>query len=167
MREPAFGKCYLQWCTEWMRDSEQGSNPTWASLEEHMRWVRESPPQTYGLSTQPAPRPRGRTVQGRDGKSAFRFSSLNFDVYVLLRKLEKSAYQIRVSKVFSGKVQTVPILRIGVKWSLLTLFNSTWELPQKWKRQLLSHVQLFGTPWIVARQAPLSTEVSRQEYWNG
>ena len=58
---------------------------------------------------------RGRTVQGRDGKSAFRFSSLNFDVYVLLRKLEKSAYQIRVSKVFSGKVQTVPILRIGVK----------------------------------------------------
>ena len=32
---------------------------------------------------------------------------------------------------------------------------------------LLSHVQLFVTPWIVARQAPLSMEFSRQEYWSG
>ena len=32
---------------------------------------------------------------------------------------------------------------------------------------LLSRVQLFGTPWIVACQAPLSTEFSRQEYWSG
>ena len=29
------------------------------------------------------------------------------------------------------------------------------------------HVQLFGTPWIVARQDPLSTGFSRQEYWSG
>ena len=29
------------------------------------------------------------------------------------------------------------------------------------------HVQLFGTPWTVARQAPLSTGFSRQEYWSG
>ena len=28
-------------------------------------------------------------------------------------------------------------------------------------------VQLFATPWAVARQAPLSTEFSRQEYWSG
>ena len=27
-----------------------------------------------------------------------------------------------------------------------------------------SHVQLFATPWTVARQAPLSMEFSRQEY---
>ena len=33
--------------------------------------------------------------------------------------------------------------------------------------QLLSHVQLFVTPWIVARQLPLSLEFSRQEYWSG
>ena len=31
----------------------------------------------------------------------------------------------------------------------------------------LSHVQLFITPWTVARQAPLSMGFSRQEYWNG
>ena len=30
-----------------------------------------------------------------------------------------------------------------------------------------SVVQLFATPWAVARQAPLSLEFSRQEYWSG
>ena len=30
-----------------------------------------------------------------------------------------------------------------------------------------SHVWLFVTPWIVAHQAPLSMEFSRQEHWNG
>ena len=32
---------------------------------------------------------------------------------------------------------------------------------------VLSHVQLFAIPWTLARQAPLSMEFSRQEYWNG
>ena len=31
----------------------------------------------------------------------------------------------------------------------------------------LSRVQLFVTPWTVARQASLSMEFSRQEYWSG
>ena len=31
--------------------------------------------------------------------------------------------------------------------------------------KLLSHVQLFATPWTVAHQAPLSMGFSRQEYW--
>ena len=29
---------------------------------------------------------------------------------------------------------------------------------------MLSHVQLFATPWMIAHQAPLSMEFSRQEY---
>ena len=33
--------------------------------------------------------------------------------------------------------------------------------------QLLSHVRLFVTPWIAARQAPLSLGFPRQEYWGG
>ena len=33
--------------------------------------------------------------------------------------------------------------------------------------QLPSRVQLFVTPWMVAHQAPLSVEFSRQEYWSG
>ena len=35
----------------------------------------------------------------------------------------------------------------------------------KWKS--LSRVQLFVIPWTVARQAPLSMEFSRREYWSG
>ena len=38
-------------------------------------------------------------------------------------------------------------------------------LLSEWKS--LSHVWLFATPWIVASQAPLSTEFSRPEYWSG
>ena len=30
---------------------------------------------------------------------------------------------------------------------------------------MLSHIQLFVTPWTVAHQAPLLMEFSRQEYW--
>ena len=33
--------------------------------------------------------------------------------------------------------------------------------------KLLSHVQLFVTPWTVAHQVPPSMEFSRQEYWSG
>ena len=32
--------------------------------------------------------------------------------------------------------------------------------------QLLSRVQLFATPWIVACQAPLCMGFFRQEYWS-
>ena len=35
------------------------------------------------------------------------------------------------------------------------------------KVKSLSHVQLFGTPWTVANQAPLSMGFSRQGYWSG
>ena len=33
--------------------------------------------------------------------------------------------------------------------------------------KLLSHVQLFVTPWTVAYQASLSMGFARQEYWSG
>ena len=33
--------------------------------------------------------------------------------------------------------------------------------------QLLSHVQLFETPWTRTHQALLSMGFSRQEYWTG
>ena len=37
--------------------------------------------------------------------------------------------------------------------------NTQWNL--------LSHVQLFVTPWTVACHAPLSMEFSKHEYWSG
>ena len=33
--------------------------------------------------------------------------------------------------------------------------------------RLLSHVQIFATPWTVACQVPLSMGFLMQEYWNG
>ena len=32
---------------------------------------------------------------------------------------------------------------------------------------MVSCVRLFVTPWTIARQAPLSMEFSRREYWSG
>ena len=32
---------------------------------------------------------------------------------------------------------------------------------------VLSHLQLFVTPWTIACQTPPSMEFSKQEYWNG
>ena len=49
-------------------------------------------------------------------------------------------------------------------FSRAILNNLTWPVCVC---QLLSHVQLFVTPWIVACQAPLSMGFSRQEYWSG
>ena len=40
----------------------------------------------------------------------------------------------------------------------------TWSMNEC---QLLSHVQLFVTPWTVACQDPLTMGFSRQEYWSG
>ena len=32
---------------------------------------------------------------------------------------------------------------------------------------MLSHVQLFGTPWTGTHKAPLSIRFSREKYWSG
>ena len=37
----------------------------------------------------------------------------------------------------------------------------------KVKVKMLSHVQLFATPWTVAYHVLLSMGLSRQEYWRG
>ena len=46
-----------------------------------------------------------------------------------------------------------------------------WEKLIKLEMVLLlsrfSHVQLCVTPWTIAREAPLSMEFSRQEFWSG
>ena len=46
-------------------------------------------------------------------------------------------------------------------------FNKYWLLIQCMCTQSLCCFWLFATPWTVTRQAPLSMESSRQEYWNG
>ena len=46
-----------------------------------------------------------------------------------------------------------------------TSFSNAWK--RKMKVKLLSHVQLFVTPWTAAYQAPLSMRFSTQRYWSG
>ena len=53
---------------------------------------------------------------------------------------------------------------------VLTHLEPDWGLKSllmKVKAKLLSRVQLFGTPWTVACQAPPSMRFSRQECWSG
>ena len=45
------------------------------------------------------------------------------------------------------------------RWCLIALLTLQWKSA--------SRDQLFATPRAVARQAPLSLEFSRQEYWSG
>ena len=51
-----------------------------------------------------------------------------------------------------------------LEWVAIS-FSNAWKW--KVKVKLLSHVQLFATPWTAAHQAPLSMGFSRQEYWSG
>ena len=44
---------------------------------------------------------------------------------------------------------------------------ATWGSLQLSSVQSLSHVRLLVTLWTLDRQAPLSVELSRQEYWSG
>ena len=53
---------------------------------------------------------------------------------------------------------------------LFTFVSSGSTVPDagvKVKVKLLSHVQLFATPWTVAYQALRSMGFSSQEYWSG
>ena len=72
-----------------------------------------------------------------------------------------------------AKVQSSACI-IGYHWP-----PRSWMLQSEWGEcrgigtyacmhaQSLSRVQLFGAPWTVAHQAPLSMGFSRQEYWSG
>ena len=52
----------------------------------------------------------------------------------------------------------------------ITLLYSVFILSEDNTASMISrfsHVQLFGTQWIVVRQVPMSMGFSRQEYWSG
>ena len=73
----------------------------------------------------------------------------------------------------SDRLQSMGLQRGGHNWASArvrvwhtcthTHAHTTYML-LKWK--LLSHIELFVTPWTVACQVPLSMEFSRQEYWS-
>jgi len=55
----------------------------------------------------------------------------------------------------------------GKKKKNILNLDSYSPLKVEVKVKSLSCVQLFATPWTVARQAPPSMGFSRQEYWSG
>ena len=59
------------------------------------------------------------------------------------------------------------ILEREVKWALESITTNKASGGDGIAVQLLSHVQLFSTPWTAAHQAPLSMRFSKQEYWSG
>ena len=68
-------------------------------------------------------------------------------------------------KVFVEFVTTFLLFYVFTLWPW-----SMWHLRSLTRDRtccLFSHVQLFTSPWIVARQSPLSMGFSRQEYWSG
>ena len=82
-----------------------------------------------------------------------------------LSPLIKTAYNFFNLTPFSPHL-IILSLRAGV-WTILFIFISfvTGTVPRI--SCMLSHVQLFLTPWTVAHQSPLSLGSPRQEYWRG
>ena len=56
------------------------------------------------------------------------------------------------------------MLKLVSETNMISLMS---EIPDLLHMCMLIRVCLFATPWTVARQAPLSTEFSRQECWSG
>ena len=64
-------------------------------------------------------------------------------------------------------IHCVPSTLTSIPHSFMVLPENSPHLNGKVHPQLLSYVQLFATLWTVACQAPLSMELSRQEYCSG
>ena len=91
---------------------------------------------------------RGNEV-GRAPRLQLYFSNNNISNIIFLKKICEANIQIYVDTQ-----------KVWVRGSLVSVYCS---LLKYWS---LSHVRLSATPWIVAHQAPLSMEFSRQEYWS-
>ena len=52
-------------------------------------------------------------------------------------------------------------------WASKVFLNLQTELAVHLQAYYTTHVQPFAIPGTVARQAPLSREFSRHEYWSG
>ena len=54
---------------------------------------------------------------------------------------------------------------------IMQIYTSAFSTDKNFQRCVhvctLSRVLLFATPWTIACQAPVSMELSRQEYWSG
>ena len=79
----------------------------------------------------------------------------------MLYKLSVMTKQTRLSRIrYAGCLLDLPVASALQRRLWIYRFQGVHACS-------VSRVQLFVTPWAVVRQAPLSMEFSRQEYWSG
>jgi len=81
-------------------------------------------------------------------------------------EIRAEAEEAKLSKAEWVRKQAPKSLAFGVGLGL-NLYQGGQEAGTFIKVYMLSHVRLFVIPWMAARQAPLSMEFPRQEYWSG
>ena len=69
--------------------------------------------------------------------------------------------------LINAQIHCVPSTLTSTPHSFMVLPKNSPHLNEKVHAQLISYVQLFATLWTVACQAPLSVELSRQDYCSG
>ena len=101
------------------------------------------------------------------GQSFLQVTPLSWDPWVLLKACSSGEIVLCMANFSPWN----KINRMSLLWSLArSVTCPTSGQADRWFRLLVllvSHVQLFATPWTVACQAPLSMGSSRQEYWSG
>ena len=90
-----------------------------------------------------------------------------------ISKLPEKEFRIMIVKMIKNLENKMEKMQESISKDLEELKNKptetsnrVMEIKSTLKVKLLSHVQLFATPWTVAYQAPPSMGFSRQEYWS-
>ena len=99
-------------------------------------------------------------------------SSTSFTVILIsVRIILEIQISLKNMKAFATFQKFKRTTVVGLHYHFKLLLNQNLFHKQmvvaKCMCHLLSHVQLFATPWTVARQAPLSMGFSRQKHWSG
>ena len=103
------------------------------------------------------------TADGDCSHEIKRYLLLGRKVMTNLDSIFKSRDIPLPTKVHLVKAMVFPVVMYGCEsW---TIKKAESEIEVKVKS--LSRVQLLGTPWTAAHQAPPSMGFSRQEYWSG
>ena len=88
-------------------------------------------------------------------------------------KLQEKEFRIMIVKMIKNLENKIEKIQESISKDLEELKNKhtetsnrVMEIKSTLKVKLLSHVQLFATPWTVDHQASPSMGFSRQEYWS-
>ena len=130
-----------------------------------------------------APKRQGRS-QDTQGVLQQRPGSRNISRLLLIKEnqiswvREFSAFLCMGKMQESGLMEIIPLICPSALWGQYPVLSHPVS-PRVYGRRdchilcllidapSLSRIWLFETPWTVVRQAPLSMEFSRQEYWSG